>query len=490
MSKAPKKTGRAAVVLAAGKGTRMKSGLAKVLHEANGRPLAWYPIQRALELKCNPVVVVVGHQGDAVREKLESLFPGAPLQFAVQAEQKGTAHAVLCAKRALSGHDGRVLILYGDVPLLTTRTLESLTKAGRGKKVAFLTMRPEDPTGYGRVVRDAAGAVSAIVEHKDASPEQRQIRDCNAGLYDCDAAFLWKALKGVRTDNAQGEFYLTDLIAAAARAGEPAVAVEAPVAEVSGVNDKVELAEAARHLRRRLAEEHMRAGVTLIDPATTFLDEGVVLAPDVVIGPNVRIAGLSRIGAGTRIGFGSVITDSTVGENANVKPYSILEEAKVGDRAQIGPFARLRPGSDLAEDVHIGNFVETKKTKMGKGSKANHLAYLGDATIGSRCNVGAGTITCNYDGVNKLPTVLGDEVFIGSDTQLVAPVRVGDRAYVGAGSTVTRDVPAGSLALSRTEQVVKEGWADRRREAMAKSAPRKTAAPRKAASRRTRRGQP
>jgi len=480
------KSARAAIVLAAGKGTRMKSGLAKVLHEANGKPLAWYPIRRALALRCDPVVVVVGHQGDEVRARLEALFPGAPLVFAVQREQKGTGHAVLAARRALAGHDGRVLILYGDVPLLTDETLRTLTRAGRGNPVAFLSMRPADPTGYGRVVRDARGRVEAIVEHKDASAAVRAIDECNAGLYDCDAAFLWKALRKVGASNAQGEYYLTDLIAAAHAAGRPAVAVEAPVEEVSGVNDRVELAAAARVLRRRIAERWMRAGVTLIDPDSTFLDEEVELGADVLVEPHVRIGGATRIGAGTRIGFGSVIVDSTVGARVTVKPYSVFEEARVGDRAQVGPFARLRPGTVLAEDVHIGNFVETKKATLGRGSKANHLAYLGDATIGSGCNVGAGTITCNYDGVNKLPTVLGDGVFIGSDTQLVAPVTVGDGAYVGAGSTIVRDVPAGALALSRSEQVIKEGWATRRR-AGAAAKGRKTAAPRKAASRRTRR---
>ncbi len=465
----------------------MKSGLSKVLHEANGKPLAWYPVQRALELRCDPVVVVVGHQGDEVRARLEELFPGAPLKFAVQTEQKGTGHAVLSARRALAGHDGRVLILYGDVPLLKNETLRTLTKAGARNPVAFLSMRPADPTGYGRVVRDGRGKVTAIVEHKDATPEQRAIGECNAGLYDCDASFLWKALKNVGTANAQGEYYLTDLVAAAAAAGTPAAAVEAPVEEVSGVNDRVELAEAARVLRKRLAEGWMRAGVSIQDPASTYIDEEVQIAADVTIEPNVRLVGATRIGSGSRIGFGSVLESSTVGENVTVKPYSVFESAVVGDRAQIGPFARLRPGTELAEDVHIGNFVETKKTKMGKGSKANHLAYVGDATVGSKCNIGAGTITCNYDGVNKLPTVLGDNVFIGSDTQLVAPVTVGDGAYVAAGSTVVRDVPAGALALSRAEQVNKEGWVARRKEAQGPAKGRKTAKPRQAASRRTRR---
>ncbi|HWV38743.1 MAG TPA: bifunctional UDP-N-acetylglucosamine diphosphorylase/glucosamine-1-phosphate N-acetyltransferase GlmU [Vulgatibacter sp.] len=455
----------AAIVLAAGKGTRMKSNLAKVLHEANGRPLAWYPIRRALAMGCDPVVVVVGHQGEEVRERLESLFPGAPLCFAVQERQLGTGHAVRCAREALAGAEGRVLILYGDVPLLTEATLARLVEAGQGRTLAFLSMRPEDPTGYGRVVRDEAGAVRAIVEQKDASPEERALRECNAGIYDVDAAFLWRELENLDDENAQGELYLTDLVAAAHRAGDAAVAVEAPVDEVSGVNDRAELASAAKELRRRLVLAHMRAGVGMVDPDTVWLDEDVALEADVLLEPHVRIGKGSFVGAGTVIGQGSVIVGSRVGAGVVVKPYSVFEDAVVGERAIVGPFARLRPGTELGPEVHIGNFVETKKTRMGRGSKANHLTYLGDAIVGERCNVGAGTITCNYDGVNKSVTELGDGVFIGSDTQLVAPVRVGDGAYVGAGTTVTRDVPAGALALSRPQQVTKEGWVERRRAA-------------------------
>ncbi|HEY0838925.1 MAG TPA: bifunctional UDP-N-acetylglucosamine diphosphorylase/glucosamine-1-phosphate N-acetyltransferase GlmU [Vulgatibacter sp.] len=453
----------AAVVLAAGKGTRMKSTLSKVLHEANGRPLAWYPIRRALDLGCAPVAVVVGHQGDDVRHRLEALFPGAPLRFVVQEEQLGTGHAVRCAKDALRDHDGRVLILYGDVPLLTAPTLERLVAAGRERALAFLSMEPADPTGYGRVIRDEAGSVRAIVEQKDGKPEELAVRECNAGLYDVDSTFLWRELDLVKSDNAQGEIYLTDLVGAAWRAGEAAAAVPAPVDEVSGVNDRAELAAASRELRRRLALAHMRAGVSMIDPDTVYLDEDVTIGPDVTLEPNVRIGRGSHVGPGSTIGQGSVIVGSRVGAGVTVKPYSVFEDAVVGDRAVVGPFARLRPGTDLGPEVHIGNFVETKKTTMGRGSKANHLTYLGDAVIGERCNVGAGTITCNYDGVNKLLTELGDGVFIGSDTQLVAPVRVGDGAYVGAGTTVTGDVPAGALAISRAPQVVKEGWTARRR---------------------------
>ncbi len=454
----------AAVVLAAGKGTRMKSPRAKVLHEAAGLPLVAWPIEAALALGCGPIVVVVGHQAAEVEATVLRCFPKAPLAFALQAEQLGTAHAVGQAQDALAGHAGRVLILYGDVPLLTPTTLERLQAAGRTSPVAFLSMIPPDPTGYGRVVRDGAGAVTAIVEHRDADAAQRAIGECNAGIYDVDAAFLWRALAEIRPDNAQGELYLTDIVAMAARERTPAVAIVAPHEEVAGVNDKRELATVAAVLRRRILDRHMIEGVTIVDPASTFVDASVRLAPDVELGPSVRLAGRTIVGAGTRIGQGCVLTDSIVGENVELKAYSVLEEAVVGARSIIGPFARLRPGTELAEEVHIGNFVETKKTKVGRGSKANHLAYLGDATIGAKCNVGAGTITCNYDGVHKYATVLGDGVFIGSDTQLVAPVTVGDGAYVGAGTTVTQDVPAGALAISRAPQVNKPGWVAAKKE--------------------------
>lgn len=457
-----KRANRAAIVLAAGKGTRMKSRLAKVLHEANGLPLAWYPIKRALELRCDPVVVVVGHQGEEVRASLERHFPDAPLRFVIQEEQRGTGHAVLCAKRALRGHDGRVLILYGDVPLLTAPTLRKLMTAGKGRRLALLSMRPADPAGYGRVIREGRAA-RAIVEHKDASAKERQIEECNAGIYDCDAKFLWRALAKVTSANAQGEYYLTDLVAAAWDAKEPAAVVEAPIEEVQGVNDRVELASASRVLRLRIAERHMRAGASLIDPETTYIGEQVKLGVDVIVEPNVRLEGSTRIGAGSRIGFGSLISESAIGREVEVRPYSVLDEATVGEGSVIGPFARLRPESRLGAKVRIGNFVEIKKSTLGDESKANHLAYLGDASIGKGCNVGAGTITCNYDGTLKHRTELGDGVFIGSDTQLVAPVKIGKGAYVAAGSTVVEDVPAGALALSRQRQVNKEGWVELRR---------------------------
>ncbi|NBC39335.1 bifunctional UDP-N-acetylglucosamine diphosphorylase/glucosamine-1-phosphate N-acetyltransferase GlmU [Corallococcus exiguus] len=451
-------TALAAVVLCAGKGTRMKSEKAKVLHPILGRPLCAYPLKRALELGATHVVSVVGHQAAEVEKSIRSHFPDAPLRFALQKEQRGTADAVKAAQDALKGHDGRVLILYGDVPLLRKETLQSLLAAhdAAGGVLALVSTTLEDPTGYGRVIRES-GKVARIVEHKDCTPEQRAVKECNAGIYSVDAAFLWKALAEIKPVNAQGEYYLTDLVEMAAKLG-PVGAVDADATETAGVNDKVELAARARVLQQRINEAHMRAGVSIQDPATAYIEEGITIGTDTEIGPSVSLMAGTVIGKNVTIGQGSVLTASHVADGTHIKPYSVLEEARVGERCIIGPFSRLRPATELAEEVHLGNFVETKKARIGKGSKANHLTYLGDANIGAGCNIGAGTITCNYDGVNKHLTELGDGVFIGSDSQLVAPVKVGDGGYVGAGSTVTKNVPPGSLAVSRAPQVVKEGW--------------------------------
>jgi bifunctional UDP-N-acetylglucosamine pyrophosphorylase/glucosamine-1-phosphate N-acetyltransferase len=456
-------TSLAAVVLCAGKGTRMKSEKAKVLHSLLGRPLCWYPISRAFELNASPVVAVVGHQADAVKGALREAFPDQPLSFAVQAEQQGTAHAVRCAQEALAKHDGLIFILYGDVPLLQTQTLTALLAAYRAGKgpLAMITARLPDPTGYGRVVREN-GHVTRIVEHKDATDEERKLDEVNAGLYLVDAKFLWSSLAEIRPANAQGEFYLTDIVTRAAAQGGVATVV-ASAEETAGVNDRADLAARASVLRMRINTEYMRQGVTLQHPETTFIDQGVEIGPNTVIGPMVSIHAGCEIGANVKLGQGSVLSHTTIGDGTEVKPYSVFEEAVVGPACVIGPFARLRPGTVLDEGVHLGNFVETKKARIKKGSKANHLSYLGDAEIGAGVNIGAGTITCNYDGVNKHLTVLGDGVFIGSDTQLVAPVKVGAGAYVGAGTTVTKDVPADALCISRVPQKVKEGWAAQKR---------------------------
>src|SRR5512133_857099 len=339
----------AAVILAAGKGTRMKSQKAKVLHEACGRPLAWFPIRRALELGADRVVVVVGHQAEEVERALRASLPGAPLRFALQREQLGTAHAVLAAKEALADHDGQVLILSGDTPLLTPGTLGAVVQARGRKPVSFATMTLGDPFGYGRVIR-AKGKPSRVVEEKDATPAQRRIREVNAGLYCADAAFLWRALAKVDSRNAQNEYYLTDLVTAAARAAG-AVAVEVPAAEAAGVNDRGQLAEVARVLTRRIADRYMKAGVTVEDPARFDCDEEIEVGADAVIEPGVRLRGRTRIGARCRIGQGSILADAELADDVTVRPYTLIEEATVGAGSLLGPFARLRPGSELAEGV-------------------------------------------------------------------------------------------------------------------------------------------
>jgi bifunctional UDP-N-acetylglucosamine pyrophosphorylase/glucosamine-1-phosphate N-acetyltransferase len=451
------RTPTAAIVLAAGKGTRMKSRRAKVLHEVCGRPLAYYPVKRALESGADPVVVVVGHQADEVEAALRAHLPDAPLRFAIQREQLGTAHAVLSARAALRGFDGQVLILSGDTPLLTAEALRAVIEKRRRAALAFATMTLENPTGYGRVVHAPHGGPALVVEEKDATPQERTITEVNAGLYCADAAFLWKTLARVGSRNVQREFYLTDLVALAAE-GPGAVAARVSPVEAAGVNDQEELSLAARAMTRHIAQALMKAGVTIEDPERFDCDDGVQIGPDTVIEPSVRLRGATRVGAGCRIGQGAILKDTTVADGAVVKPYCVFDGASLGARCEVGPFSRLRPGADVGEGAHVGNFVELKKTRLGKGSKANHLTYLGDATVGAAVNVGCGTVTCNYDGTAKHPTIIDDGAFIGSDAILVAPVRVGAGAYVAAGSTITEDVPAGALALGRARQTNKEGW--------------------------------
>ncbi|MDR0965179.1 MAG: bifunctional UDP-N-acetylglucosamine diphosphorylase/glucosamine-1-phosphate N-acetyltransferase GlmU [Myxococcales bacterium] len=461
----------AAIVLCAGQGTRMKSALPKILHPLLGRPMGSYPLTRALETGATRAVAVTGHGAEQVERALTDALAnrvvdsGDGLRFVRQEQQLGTAHAVLCAQPALADFTGDIFILYGDVPLVSAQTLRALidAKAAAQSPVALVTTRPSDPTGYGRIVRDAvSGAMTRIVEHKDATEDELGIGEINAGLYLVSSDFLWRSLGRVDRRNAQNELYLTDLIQLAFEQSTPAATVRAEFEEVGGVNDRVELTRATTTLQRRINERHQRAGVTIELPDTVLIDESVELAADVTIGPNVRLVGGTRIERGAHIGQGCVIVDSIVGEAVEVKPYSVFEEAIVGEAAIVGPFARLRPGTELGAKVHIGNFVETKKARVGVGSKANHLSYLGDCDIGAGVNVGAGTITCNYDGVNKHRTVLGDGVFVGSDSQFVAPVTVGNGAYIGAGSTITEDVPEESLALSRGRQIVKEGYRSKR----------------------------
>ena len=441
------------VILAAGQGTRMRSALPKVLHPVAGQAMLAHVIETARSLEPKAIHVVIGHGAERVREQLAA----TDLNFVVQAEQLGTGHAVAQALPALSAE--RVLILYGDVPLIEAQTLERLLHKVGQQQLALLTVELADPTGYGRIVRDGQGVVQAIVEHKDASAEQKLIREGNTGILAVPGERLGDWLGRLSNSNAQGEYYLTDVIAMAVADGL-VVATEHPAdaMEVQGANDRIQLAELERHYQQRAARRLMAQGVTLRDPARFDLRGTASVGRDVLIDVNVILEGTVVIEDEVQIGPNCVIKDSTLRRGAIVKANSHLEGAELGEGADCGPFARLRPGAVLAARAHVGNFVEVKNAQLGEGAKAGHLAYLGDAEIGARSNIGAGTITCNYDGANKSRTVLGEDVFIGSNSSLVAPVNLGDGATTGAGSVITADVPAGTLALGRARQVLIEGW--------------------------------
>jgi bifunctional UDP-N-acetylglucosamine pyrophosphorylase/glucosamine-1-phosphate N-acetyltransferase len=451
----------AAVILAAGQGTRMKSTLPKVLHQVAGKPLLTHVVRTARAVGADPVVAVVGHGADQVRSACAA--PG--VGFALQAEQLGTGHALQCAAPAVADFAGDLLLLCGDVPLLKPETLTELLAHHRreGAVATVLTALLDQPHGYGRIIRGATG-VERIVEEKDATPAERAVREINTGIYVFAAPRIFTLLAGLTNDNAQGEYYLTDVIAAARAAGERVAALAVVDAEdAMGINDRIQLAEAGAALRARINQAHMRAGVTLVDPATTYIDAEVTIGADSVIHPGVHLRGRTVLGSGCEVEPGAIVTDCTLADRVHVKAGSVLTESRVGAGTDIGPMAHLRPGTVLAGDNKIGNFVETKKAVIGRGSKASHLTYLGDAEIGAGVNVGCGTITCNYDGVNKHVTVIEDEVFVGSDVQFVAPVRIGKGSLIGAGSTITKDVPADALAITRAEQKNIEGWAARKR---------------------------
>jgi bifunctional UDP-N-acetylglucosamine pyrophosphorylase/glucosamine-1-phosphate N-acetyltransferase len=451
-----------AVILAAGLGKRMKSGLAKVLHRVAGRPMVLYPVEAAQGIPAKRVIVVAGHQADRVREVLEPF----QVQVVFQPHQRGTADAVACAAEAFRETEGTVLVLCGDTPLLTSGTLSDLVKQHRSGQcpLTLLSADAADPAGYGRVVRRPDGTVLRIVEEKDATDAIRAIREINTGIYAFDALFLREVLSEIRTENAQQEFYLTDAVEIAVRRGSTVRAVRGKeMEEFMGVNSRADLAVAERALRLRINGLHMRNGVTLLSPENTLIDPTVEIGSDVVIYPNTVIQGKTRIGSGSVLYSNSRIVDSDIGCEVTVKDSCLIESSRIGDGSVIGPFAHLRPESVLGKNVSIGNFVELKKTSLGEGSKANHLTYLGDTEIGRGVNVGAGTITCNYDGRKKHQTIIEDDVFIGSDVQLVAPVRIGKGAFVAAGSTVTEDVPPEALAIARSKQVNKAGWAKRRK---------------------------
>ena len=453
------------IILAAGLGTRMKSATIKVLHQVAGRPILDYVLELASMVCDRPPILIVGHQRDSVMREV-----GGRARYATQDQQLGTGHAVLQAAPSLEGQslEGRqLLILSGDVPLTRIETLRALLDehARSANALTLLTMRLEDPAMYGRIVRDSSGAVERIVEAKDATPEQKAIQEVNAGIYVFEAGDLFGHLRNLSTNNAQGEYYLTDLLGVLRQSGKRvgAVLVHDPV-EALGVNSRADLAAVEGEIQRRVIDRLMKEGVTFRNPATVVIDSTVTIGNDTVVYPFVTLEGKTTIGSRSVIEPGVHLVDAIVGDDVHIKTGTVVEESVIEANATVGPYAHLRAGTHLGPHVKVGNFVETKKAVFGEGAKASHLSYIGDAEIGRDVNIGAGTITCNYDGVNKNKTVLEDGVFIGSDTQLVAPVRVGKGAYVGAGSTITKDVPADALALSRVPQRIVEGWAARRRE--------------------------
>ena len=442
------------VILAAGQGKRMQSDLPKVLHPVAGRPMLSHVIDCARALEPAATHVVHGHGAEAVRSALAD----APVGWVLQAEQLGTGHAVMQAAGQLPD-DHLVLVLYGDVPLVRPDSLRPLLERAAQGALALLSVRLPDPAGYGRVLRDNTGRVYRVVEHKDATRKEQAVDECNTGLMAMPAAALKGWLGRLSNDNAQGEYYLTDLVAMAVKDGVPVEAVEAPtISEVMGVNDKLQLAEAEAAFRRREAEALMRAGVTLIDPTRFDLRGRLSHGRDVELDVNVIIEGEVVLGDRVRIGPHVVLRDCTIGPDTQVHAHCVIEKSRVGGACSIGPFARLRPGNELSDGVHIGNFVELKNSRIGEGSKANHLTYLGDADVGSRVNVGAGTVTCNYDGANKHRTTIGDRAFIGSGSMLVAPIEIGEGATIGAGSTLTKNAPPDKLTLERSKQLTLDGW--------------------------------
>ena len=449
----------AVVILAAGEGKRMKSAAPKVLQPLAGRPLLAHVIDAARALEPAAIHVVYGHGGDAVRAAFASEAGGArSLSWSLQAQRLGTGHAVAQAMPDIPD-DRRVLILYGDVPLIQHTTLQELLALAGTKQVALLTMVLEDPSGYGRIMRDARGRVLRIVEEKDAARRDLRIRECNTGVLVAPAKLLRKWLQGLKNENAQGEYYLTDIVAAAVRQKVAVLPLVAPtVAEVLGVNDKVQLAELEGVYRQRIARSLMRAGVTIVDPARIDVRGNVTHGSDVFLDANVLLEGTVKLGNRVRIGPNCVVRNSEIGDDTVVFPNCVIDGAVIGQACNIGPFARFRPTARLANEVHIGNFVEVKNSQLGQGSKANHLTYVGDAQVGSRVNMGAGTIVANYDGANKHQTCIGDDVHTGSNSVLVAPIVIGAGATIAAGSTVMREVPPGKLTIARARQTTIEDW--------------------------------
>jgi bifunctional UDP-N-acetylglucosamine pyrophosphorylase / glucosamine-1-phosphate N-acetyltransferase len=455
----------AIAIMAAGKGTRLKSKHPKVLHEVGGKPLLAHVIAAATGVvPASDVYAIVGHESDRVRAAVAS----SGIRSVLQSEQRGTGHALMVARPALAAYDV-VIVLSGDAPLITAQTIQALVDFHSAKKAAMtlLTAKLENPAGYGRVVRRKAGGddVQAIVEQKNLSPAQQKIHEINAGFYAFDAHALFRYIDKLSTGNHHGEFYLTDMAAILGQARQRVVALQARHAhEVLGGNTRAELVEIDRHMRLAKCQQLMEEGVTILYPDTCVIDSDVQIGPDTVIEPFVQLRGSTRVGSEARIGSYSVIQSCEIGDHVLVQAGCVLEHSTVKERASLGPYSHLRPGCEICEDAHVGNFVELKKSRLGKGSKANHLSYLGDAEIGERVNIGAGTITCNYDGANKHKTIIEDGVFVGSDSILIAPIRIGRGAYIAAATCLTEDVPADSLALGRARQIVKQGWAREKRE--------------------------
>ncbi len=445
--------------MAAGKGTRLKSQLPKVLHEVGGKPLLTHVIASATRVvPPEDVFAIIGHGADRVRAAVAD----TKANFILQSEQRGTGHALIVARAALSPYD-HVIVLSGDAPQITPQTIAALLNFHLDQRAAMTLLSADlaDPTGYGRVIRKNARSseVKFIVEEKSASSAQKRIREINAGFYVFSVPQLFSNIDKLSTANPHAEYYLTDMASVLRKAGQRVVAWKTEdAAEILGANNRAELALLDHHMRLRKSQQLMADGVTIFYPATCVIDSDVEIAADTVIEPFVQILGHSRIGANCRIRSYSVIRDCEIADGVLIRPGCVMEGSRIGANAILGPYSHLRPGSDIGEGAHVGNFVETKKIKLGKGSKANHLTYLGDCEIGSGVNIGAGTITCNYDGVNKHTTIIEDGVFVGSDSTLVAPVRVGKGAYIGAASCITDDVPEDSLAVARGRQVVKEGW--------------------------------
>jgi bifunctional UDP-N-acetylglucosamine pyrophosphorylase/glucosamine-1-phosphate N-acetyltransferase len=453
-----------AIILSAGMGTRMKSKWVKVLHPIAGKPMILHLLDRIRAAPVERVILVLGHQSDQVRETVLKAYPQA--QFVYQEKQLGTGHAVMQAEKLFNRQEKTLLVLNGDTPFILPETLESFIRNHQSKNAALSLMTAEldRPEGYGRVIRGRSGKIEKIVEEKDASPAQRKIREINTGIYLLDSGVAFEGLRQLTRQNSQNEYYLTDIVAFAVKEKKIIESVKAGHSEeVMGINTRVDLSNAEALVRRKNSEKWMKAGVTLIDPDRTYIEDDVKIGKDTVIYPGAFIKKGSSIGEDCIIGSNTVISNTKIKNRALIREFCVIADSVIEEGVTIGPFAHIRPGTLLRKNARIGNFVEIKKSEIGEGSKANHLSYIGDTLVGKRVNVGAGTVTCNYDGAHKHQTIIGDDVFIGSDTQFIAPVEVKEGSIIGAGSTIVKDVPKDSLSLSRAPQVIKKGWVARKR---------------------------